>query len=66
MLGVYLTPNGSNKLQLQKTMEKVNEVAEYIRTGHLKPYEAWTALTTMILKSIEYPLPALTYTEEEC
>ena len=46
--------------------EKVKQTAEYVRTGHLHPHEAWTALTCMILKSMEYPLPALTLTEEEC
>lgn len=66
MLGVFLTPNGSNKLQISKMTEKISQTVEYVRTGHLQPHEAWTALTTMILKSVEYPLPVLTLTEAEC
>ena len=34
--------------------------------GHLSPTEAWLALETTIMKSISYPLPALTLTEKQC
>ena len=66
MLGVYLAPNGNNKLQVQKLKEKATKMTEYIRTGHIKKNEAWIALTTMAMKSVKYPLPELTLTEKEC
>ena len=65
MLGVYLTPNGSNEIQIKKMEEKIINMIEHVRTGHLQRHEAWIALTTMTLKSLEYALPALTLTEEE-
>ena len=66
MLGVYLTPTGSNKLQLEKLKEKATTIAEHARAGHLQRHEAWIALTTMVMKSLEYPLPTLTLAESEC
>ena len=66
MLGVYLTPNGSNSLQFQKMKEKAMMLADRVRTSHLKRHEAWIALTNMVMKSLEYPLPVTTLTEKEC
>ena len=66
MLGVHLAPDGKNNLQFQKMKEKAKELAEFTRIGHICPNETWIALQTMAMKSIEYPLPALTLSEEEC
>ena len=66
MLGVYLTPDGSNDIQLKKKKEKAQLLAENVRSGHLRYHEAWIALTTMAMKSLEYPMPALTFTKDEC
>ena len=66
MLGVHLTPNGSNKLQFDKMKEKVTLFAERVRTGHLHRHEAWLALNSMVMRSLEYPSSATTLTEKEC
>ena len=66
MLGVYLAPDGNNDQQVIKMKEKAHKMAEYVRVGHINKGEAWTALTTMAMKSLEYPLPALTLSESEC
>ena len=66
MLGVQLAPDGNNTVQVQEMENKTKKLAESIRTGYLQKHEAWTALTLMAMKSIEYPLPALTLKEEEC
>ena len=66
MLGVFLAPDGNNKRQIEEFKKKTSKFSEYIRTGHLTRHEAWTTLTTVALKSIEYALPALTLTKEEC
>ena len=41
-------------------------MGELICTGHMDRHEAWTALTAVALKSIEYGLPALTLSEKDC
>jgi hypothetical protein len=45
---------------------KAEEWRDLMRTGHLQQDDAWQALETTILKTLEYPLPALTLTETEC
>ena len=66
MLGVELAPDGNNDLQFQTLLQKAKDNAELIRTsGHLLHSEAWIALTTMAIKSIEYGLPASTFTEKQ-
>ena len=46
--------------------KKTVQLGELVCTGHLDKYEAWSSLTLMAMKSLEYPLPALTLTEDEC
>ena len=66
MLGVFLAPDGNNEKQVSEMIKKTSKLGELIRTGHLDHSEAWTALSTVAMKSLEYALPALTLTEEEC
>jgi exonuclease III len=65
MLGVYLSPNGSNDTQFKAMLEKTKHYGEMIRTGHIYKHEAWIALTTIATKSLEYAVPALTLTKEQ-
>ena len=66
MLGVFLSPDGSNDRQIKKLKTKTKELGELVRTGHLDRHESWTTLTHVAMKSIEYALPALTLSEKEC
>ncbi len=66
MLGVYLSPDGSNAKQLQELMKKANTKSTQLKKGYVNRYEAWVALSKVACKSIEYPLPALTLKESEC
>ena len=66
MLGVFLAIDGSNDVQI-KHMRRVAEVwYDQIRVGHLSRYDAWSALQSTVMKTLEYPLLALTLTEAEC
>ena len=65
-LGVFLAPDGNNDAAVTHLRNKTEEWQEQIRTSHLQKHEAWYALTSMIWKTIEYPLPALTLTYDEC
>ena len=60
MLGVRMAPDGNNKEQITAVKERMNELAEHIRVGHVNKYEAWTALTLIAMKSLEYMIPAMT------
>ena len=66
MLGVFLAIDGGNDVQI-KHMRRVAEVwYDQIRVGHLSRYDAWSALQSTVMKTLEYPLLALTLTEAEC
>jgi hypothetical protein len=65
-LGVHLSPDGNNRDAFNYLMHKSEEWKELITTGHLQRTEAWHALESTILKTLQYPLPALTLTETEC
>ena len=66
MLGVFLAIDGSNDVQI-KHMRKIAEVwYEKVRVGHLSRYDAWLALNSTVMKTLQYPLLALTLDEDEC
>ena len=65
MLGVFLAPDGNNSQQIDKLTTKMKMLAEYIRTGHVSRYEAWTSLTLIAMKTLEYSLPALSLSKKE-
>lgn len=65
-LGVILAPDGNNKDALKSLLQKAKSWSANIRTGHLKPSLAWQAAQTTIMKTLEYPLPALTLQYKEC
>jgi hypothetical protein len=66
MLGVFLAIDGNNKVQIKHMRRVAEEWYEKVRVGHLTRYDAYTALHTTVMKTLEYPLLALTLTEVEC
>ena len=65
-LGVFLAPDRNNDEAVKQLRKKTEKWAKLITNGYLNPTEAWLALETTIIKSIEYPLPALTLSQSEC
>ena len=65
MLGVSLAPDGNHSQELNTLKKKMAKFAELIRVGHVNRYEAWLSLTMMTLKSLEYSIPAMTFSKEE-
>ena len=65
MLGVYLAVNGNNSKQVEVMQQTAEEWCEKMRAGQFSRHESWTSLNTTIWKSLEYPLRALTLTEDE-
>ncbi len=65
MLGVYLSPHGDMKKELEYLREKAMVWSDFIRCGHLSKGETWVALSTYIWKTITYPLPVTTFSEAE-
>ena len=65
-LGVILAPDGSNTAAIEHLLNKTKEWKALIKAGHLKKDLAWQAAGTTIMKTIQYPLPALTLSPKDC
>ena len=65
MLGVYLAPNRKETKQIKVMRAKATEWGMHMSKGALRDFEAWNALNTTILKSLEYPLVATTLSRKE-
>ena len=65
-LGVMLSPDGNNKQALEELQRKAQKWSDYVITGHLKANEARLALDSTIIRTLSYPLLALTLSESEC
>jgi hypothetical protein len=65
-LGVKLAPDGNDQAQFQKLLDSAKTWQEQIRAGHLPRKLAWESMTTTILRTLHYPLPATTLTLIQC
>ena len=65
-LGVILAPDGNNKQAWESLLDMASKWNEQVKTNHLQQPEAWFGLVHSVMKSMEYPLLALTLTEQEC
>ena len=65
MLGVFLSPDGNEEDQLNHLSEKAQKWMEFVRVGGLDWSSCWIALKTTIWKSLEYPLPATTFSKDQ-
>ena len=64
-LGVMQAMDGNNKAEILHLRGKAEEFADAIRTGFLKKNDAWYALNSTILKTMEYPMAVTTIKEQE-
>lgn len=65
-LGTWLAPDGNNIVQVEKLKDNAKEWAANVKTGFLNESDAWKAINTTIIKSLTYPLPALTLSKKQC
>jgi hypothetical protein len=65
-LGVRVAPDGNHKEEYAYLITKATKWAEKLRTSTLREAETATALKTTILKTLEYPRPALFLSDSEC
>ena len=64
-LGVYLAMDGNNTEEIKNLRKKTQEFADQIRTGLVNKWDAWYAINSTIMKTLEYPMIATTITEKE-
>jgi hypothetical protein len=64
-LGVFVAPDGNHQVEYDYLMMKAKRWADKLRTANLREQETAVALKATILKTLEYPLPALFLTLDE-
>ncbi|MEM7237027.1 MAG: hypothetical protein AAF501_04290, partial [Pseudomonadota bacterium] len=57
--------DGNFARQTQKLAEKAQIFADLMRTGRLSPTEAHIALNSTIMKTLEYPMEAISLTKKQ-
>ena len=65
-LGVWTAPSGSMVAEYDYLQAKIKAWTERIRVRRLPHRLVWLSLHTGILKTLDYPLAATTFTELEC
>jgi hypothetical protein len=64
-LGIFLAMDGNHRDEIDKLRSKTEEFAGFIRTGFVTRDEAWYSLKSTIMKTLEYPMEAISLTEKE-
>jgi hypothetical protein len=65
ILGVWQAMDGNNVKQIQQLRLKTEAFADCMRTGYLMKNDAWYAIKTTIMKTLEYCMTATTIKEKE-
>ena len=64
-LGIYIAMDGNTRKQVEKLRHKAEDYAENVRTGFLTRDEAWHSLKSTIVKTLEYPMEAISLTKDQ-
>ncbi|MGL5936442.1 MAG: hypothetical protein ACRCZI_12575, partial [Cetobacterium sp.] len=65
-LGIMSRPDGKMTDEFKYLKLRVREWCDALRTRRLTPEEAWYSLHATILRTLEYPLTATTFTQAQC
>ena len=64
-LGIQVRPDGKMKEEIACLEAKIKKWVDAIRTRKIKRAEAWYCLKSTIMKTLEYPLMATTFSKKE-
>ena len=65
-LRVFLDPEVNHEEAASQLYKKSKEWRDNIKAGHLSRDNAWLAIQSTIMKTLEYPLPALMLSKQQC
>ena len=66
ILGTWIAPKDDGKKQTKKLMKKVTQWIDGLKKSKMSAGQAWVAITTRILKGLEWPLAASILSEAQC
>jgi hypothetical protein len=62
-LGVFMAPDGNCTAQFNKLLTLATSWSDAMRTGTIRWDKAWLAVSSTIMRSLAYPLPALSLSQ---
>ena len=65
-LGIRAAPDGNMAADFEYLRQRIADWTDTLRTRRLPYHMVWTAFKTGILKTLAYPLPASTFSEDQC
>jgi hypothetical protein len=65
-LGIMMHPDGNMKEEIQLLKQAASKWCNGLQTKRIHPEEAWYSFKATILRSLEYPLVATTFTQKQC
>jgi hypothetical protein len=65
-VGIHLALDGNIVQQAMKMKTLATNWADHMRTGKITRDEVWLALSTTIMRTLSYPLPALNLAKKQC
>ena len=65
-LGIRAAPDGNMDAEFEFLSKRIKAWTDLIQTRRLPHHLVWTALHTGILKTLAYPLPASTFSADQC
>ena len=65
-LGLQVRQDGIQEDEKKYLIQKAKKWADAVRTGHLRKDDAWFCLNSSIMKTLEYPLMASTFSKADC
>ena len=66
ILAVILAPDDNNSQQVEIIYKLASQFGDRLRVGCIVVHDVLHALNTTLMRLLNYPLPTLTITEEEC
>jgi hypothetical protein len=64
-LGVSIAMDGNNRDEKEYLLDKAMEYADQLRSGVIAKKNAWYSFTNSFMKTIEYPMEAVSFSEED-
>jgi hypothetical protein len=66
VLGIFTSPSGSMSEEVKYLLKKAKTWADSLRCKRIRKEDTWYCLNSNIMKSIEYPLVAMSFTKKQC
>ena len=66
IVGVMIAPDDNNKNQVVKMRQLALKFGDQVQVGFIRGHDIFHALNITVMRSLNWPLPAITLTKQEC